>query len=125
MNYFNKSIYELELHEIAFLAALPKAPNNYNPKKNYLKAKDRRNWVIDRMYSNGFIDKEDLDYKNYPIEVYQRVDVQFSDADYYYEEIRKELFKKFGREKLLRGLIIKTALNSSIQKVLILVLLKA
>ena len=33
LNYFNKSIYELELHEIAFLAALPKAPNNYNPKK--------------------------------------------------------------------------------------------
>tara|TARA_X000000950_G_scaffold10163_1_gene11201 strand:- start:3018 stop:5372 length:2355 start_codon:yes stop_codon:yes gene_type:complete len=117
LNYFNKSIYELELHEIAFLAALPKAPNNYNPKKNYLKAKDRRNWVIDRMYANGFINKEDLDYKNYPIEVYQRVDVQFSDADYYYEEIRKELFKKFGREKLYsEGLIIKTALNSSIQK---------
>ena len=34
-DYFNKSIYDLELHEIAFLAALPKAPNNYNPKKNY------------------------------------------------------------------------------------------
>ena len=33
LNYFNKSIYELELHEIAFLVALPKAPNNYNPKK--------------------------------------------------------------------------------------------
>ena len=49
LNYFNKSIYDLELHEIAFLAALPKAPNNYNPKKNYLKAIDRRNWVIDRM----------------------------------------------------------------------------
>ena len=41
LNYFNKSIYDLELHEIAFLAALPKAPNNYNPKTNYLKAIDR------------------------------------------------------------------------------------
>ena len=38
LNYFNKSIYDLELHEIAFLASLPKAPNNYNPKKKLLKS---------------------------------------------------------------------------------------
>ncbi len=117
LNYFNKSIYDLELHEIAFLAALPKAPNNYNPKTNYSKAIDRRNWVIDRMYANGFIEKEYLDYKNKPLEVFERVDIEFSDADYFYEEIRKELFYKFGKEKLYsEGLIIKTALDSSIQK---------
>ncbi len=117
LNYFNKSIYDLELHEIAFLAALPKAPNNYNPKTNYLKAIDRRNWVIDRMYSNGFIKRTDLDYKNQPLEVYKRIDIKFSEADYFYEEIRKELFKKFGKEKLYsEGLIIKTALDSKIQK---------
>ncbi len=117
LNYFNKSIYDLELHEIAFLAALPKAPNNYNPKKNYLKAVERRNWVIDRMYENRFIKNDDLHYKNKPLEVYKRVDIEFSDADYYYEEIRKELFKKYGKEKLYsEGLIIKTALNSEIQE---------
>jgi len=117
LNYFNKSIYDLELHEIAFLAALPKAPNNYNPKTNYLKAIDRRNWVIDRMYSNGFIKRTDLEYKNQPLEVYKRIDIKFSEADYFYEEIRKELFKKFGKEKLYsEGLIIKTALDSKIQK---------
>ena len=77
------------MHQIAFLASLPKAPNNYNPKTNYLKAIERRNWVIDRMYLNEFISKKDLDYKNKPIEVYERVDVQFSEADYFYEEIRK------------------------------------
>ena len=117
LNYFNKSIYDLELHEIAFLAALPKAPNNYNPKNNYLKAIDRRNWVIDRMFKNKFIKRKDLEYKNKPLEVYNRVDLKFSEADYFYEEIRKELFKKFGKEKLYSdGLIIKTALNSEIQK---------
>ena len=57
LNYFNKSIYDLELHEIAFLAALPKAPNNYNPKTNYLKAIERRNWVIDRMYAKWIYKK--------------------------------------------------------------------
>ena len=117
LNYFNKSIYDLELHEIAFLAALPKAPNNYNPTTNYIKAIDRRNWVIDRMYANGFIEKENLEFKNKPLEIYQRVDTEFSDADYFYEEIRKELFRKFGKEKLYsEGLIIKTALDSNIQK---------
>ena len=117
LNYFNKSIYDLELHEVAFLAALPKAPNNYNPKKNYLRALDRRNWVIERMYANKFIKKEDLQYKDKPLEVFKRADVEFSEADYYYEEIRKELFNKLGKEKLYsEGLIIKTALDSSIQR---------
>ena len=117
LNYFNKSIYDLELHEIAFLAALPKAPNNYNPKNNYLKAIDRRNWVIDRMFKNKFIKRKDLEYKNKPLEVYNRIDIEFSEADYFYEEIRKELFKKYGKEKLYSdGLIIKTSLNSEIQK---------
>ena len=40
-----------------FLAALPKAPNNYNPIKKYNNAIERRNWVIDRMYSNGYLSK--------------------------------------------------------------------
>ncbi len=117
LNYFNKSIYELELHEVAFLAALPKAPNNYNPKTNYYKAIDRRNWVIDRMYANGLIKKEDLKYKAEPLEVFKRNDLKFTDADYFYEEIRKELYLKFGKDKLYQdGLIIKTALDTSIQK---------
>ena len=117
LNYFNKSIYDLKLHEIAFLASLPKAPNNYNPKTNYRKAFDRRNWVIDRMYANGFITKKELEFKNKPIEIYKRVDIEFSDADYFYEEIRKKLYNKFGKEKLYsEGLVIKTAIDSNLQK---------
>ena len=69
LNYFNKSINELDLSEIAFLASLPKAPNNYNPKKNYAKAFERRNWVIDRMYENGFISYDDLSFKKKPIQL--------------------------------------------------------
>ena len=69
------------------------------------------------MYTNGFIKREDLHYKNKPLQVFERVDVEFSDADYFYEEIRKELFSKYGKDKLYsEGLIIKTALDSSIQK---------
>ena len=62
LNYFNKSVYDLELDEIA-LAALPKAPNNYNPKTKLEKAIERRNWVLERMFKNGFINEKDLNYK--------------------------------------------------------------
>ena len=57
-NYFDKSIFDLDIHEFAYLAALPKGPNNYDPSKNYQKALDRRNYVLSQMFLNGFIDKE-------------------------------------------------------------------
>ena len=57
-NYFNKSIFDLDTHEYAYLAALPKGPNNYDPLKNYQKAFDRRNYVLNQMFLNNFIDKE-------------------------------------------------------------------
>ncbi len=117
LNYFNKSIDELELHEIAFLAALPKAPNNYNPITKYKSAVERRNWVIDKMYKNGFIDKKDLLYKNLPIVISKRTENLFTQADYYYEEIRKKLYKKYGKNKLYsEGMVIKTSINSKLQK---------
>ena len=49
---------------MAFLAALPKAPNNYNPLNKYDAAISRRNWVIDKMYENNFINSNELSYKN-------------------------------------------------------------
>ena len=118
LNYFNKSINELELHEMAFLASLPKAPNNYNPKKYYLKALERRNWVIDRMYENGFIEYSDLSIKNNPIEIFNRENNIFIGAEYYYEEIRKTLYSDYGKEELFsEGLIVKTSINTSFQSI--------
>ena len=69
LNYFNKSLWDLTLDEMAFLAALPKAPNNYNPLKYYNKAIERRNWVLDRMYKNKFISFNDLHYKENKLNV--------------------------------------------------------
>ena len=116
LNYFNKSINDLDLSEIAFLASLPKAPNNYNPQKKYLKALERRNWVIDRMYENGFISNKDLSFKDKPIQIFDRENKSFVGADYFYEEIRKKLFLSYGTETLYsEGLIIKTSLNTDLQ----------
>ena len=116
LNYFNKSIYNLELHEIAYLASLPKAPNNYNPFTNYKSAITRRDWVIDRLFENNYIKKSELDFKNKPLKVYKRSDNLYSKADYYYEEIRKNLFNEYGKNKLYsEGLVIKTSIDSNIQ----------
>ena len=57
--YFKKSLEELDLSEVSFLAALPKAPSRYNPKKNYKKSFNRRNWVLKRMYINKYITEEE------------------------------------------------------------------
>jgi penicillin-binding protein 1A len=73
-NYFNKSIFDLDIDEYAYLAALPKGPNNYDPKKNYQKAFDRRNYVLNQMFLNKFIDKEKY-------EIYSKKEIILSDKN--------------------------------------------
>src|SRR5471030_2682042 len=58
LNYFGKSLDELDVSEVAFLAGLPKAPSSYDPVRNNKGAKDRRDWVIGQMAENGYITDE-------------------------------------------------------------------
>ena len=60
LNYFDKSMNELTLAEMAFLAALPKAPNNYHPERHPEAAKERRNYVLQQMFVNGYITEEEM-----------------------------------------------------------------
>src|SRR5438552_656668 len=53
LNYFGKSLDELSIAEVAFLAALPKGPGNYDPRRYHDAAVERRNWVIDQMVDNN------------------------------------------------------------------------
>ena len=81
-NYFNKSIFDLEIHEYAYLAALPKGPNNYDPNKNYKRALDRRNYVLKQMEINKFITKDEFNYySNLKIELSQRNNKKYK-SDY-------------------------------------------
>src|SRR5579885_1172068 len=59
LTYFDKSVNELTVAEAAYLAALPKAPNNYHPFRARERAIERRNWVIDQMAQDGFITAAD------------------------------------------------------------------
>ena len=69
--YFDKSVHELNLEEVAYMAALPKAPNNYHPFRYTDRAIARRNYVIDRMIEDGYVSVEEgEEAKDKPIVVY-------------------------------------------------------
>ncbi len=73
--YFNKRLLDLTIEEYAFLAALPKAPSRYEPEDNYGTIKERRDWVLDRMASNGYLTEVIVSVlKTYPIEYISKND---------------------------------------------------
>ncbi len=75
--YFNKRLLDLTIEEYAFLAALPKAPSRYDPEDNYDSIKERRDWVLDRMSSNGYLTDVVVNMlKTFPIEFVPITDYQ-------------------------------------------------
>jgi penicillin-binding protein 1A len=117
-NYFNKSIDELNLAESAFLAALPKAPSTYNPKTHYDRAKERRDYVIMRMFEDGYITAEAAkEAISSAIILASRNPTDTLSADYYAENVREHVINMFGKEMFYTGgLTIITSLDSKMQK---------
>ena len=118
INYFNKSLDELTLEEIAYLAALPKGPNNYNPKTKYDAAVARRNWVIDRMAEDGYVSEEEAEEaKAKPLAVINDKDELVRYSQYFSEDVRRQVKKEFGEDALYEGgLLIRTTLNPKLQE---------
>ena len=119
LNYFGKSLDELELQEAAYLAALPKGPNNYNPKTKHDAAVARRNWVIDRMLEDGYVSEEEaVAAKEKPLEVISGKSELVKDAMYFSEDVRRQVKAKFGEDALYEGgLLIRTTLNPRLQEI--------
>jgi penicillin-binding protein 1A len=119
LNYFNKPMDDLTIDEAAFLAALPKAPNNYNPVSRPEAAKARRDWVIGRMLVNGAITAEEADQaRAVPIMVRRRDKTEFVGADYFAEEVRRELIARYGETQLYKGgLSVRTTLDPRLQEI--------
>jgi penicillin-binding protein 1A len=118
LNYFDKSVHELTIAQAAYLAALPKAPNNYHPFLKRERAIERRNWVIDRMVENGYVAREDGEKaKSEPLGVNPRVLSPNSiAAGYFAEEVRRELGERYGEKKLYEGgLSVRTTLDPKMQ----------
>jgi penicillin-binding protein 1A len=119
LNYFNKSLDTLTLAESAFLAALPKAPNNYNPFNHPKAARDRRDWVIGRMLQDGKIEKEEAESAiSVPLITRKRQETEYVTAEYFAEEVRRQIIEKYGEVGLLRdGLVVRTTLDSKYQRI--------
>jgi penicillin-binding protein 1A len=118
LNYFDKSVHELDVAQVAYLAALPKAPNNYHPFLQRERALERRNWVIDRMVENGYVSKEAGEKaKAEPLGVTLRVvSPNAYAAGYFTEEVRRELLDRYGEKKLYEGgLSVRATLDPQMQ----------
>ena len=118
LHYFDKSLEELNVAEVAYLASLPKAPNNYHPVKHYDKALTRRDWVIDRMLEEGYITQSQLELaKLVPLEMTPDTSKRV-DAPYFAEEVRRELSSRYGEEALYQGgLVVKTSVDPNLQQI--------
>jgi penicillin-binding protein 1A len=116
--YFNKGLDELTLGEAAFLAVLPKAPNNYNPLRFPEAAKGRRDWVLDRMAEDGAITPAEADAaKAEPILPRpQRRPEVVQVGQHFTEDVRRELISRFGQESThMGGLVVRTSLDPALQ----------
>mgnify|MGYP000886483758 CR=1 FL=1 len=117
LEYFDKSIKELNYAEAALLAALPKAPSKYNPYKYPDVAKFRRNLVLENLKENNFISKEKLIVlKGSNLKLKKRKIEIVNEANSYTEEVRRTVKNIYGFEKLYsQGLSISTPLKIDYQ----------
>ena len=116
--YFNKSLDELTLAEAAFLAALPKAPNNYNPFRFPEAARTRRDFVLDRMLEDHAITAEQaVAAKSGPVVTapFRRPET-VAGAEWFGEDVRRQMVDRFGADATNQGgLVVRTSLDPALQ----------
>jgi len=116
--YFDKSVHELTIPEAAYLAALPKGPNNYNPFRHHDDAVARRNYVIDRMAEDHYITTQEAEQaKKDPLKVTPRpTGARIFAAEYFAEEVRRYIADNYTETKLYEGgLSVRTTLDPKLQ----------
>ncbi len=115
--YFDKSLDQLTVAEAAFLAALPQAPSRFNPQRNQRSAVARRNYVIQRMLDDGYITKAEADTaKDAPLGVKDAQSYISIGAEYFVEEVRREMLAKYGDDKMKAGgFVIRSTLDPKLQ----------
>lgn len=117
LNYFDKPLSALTVGEAAYLAALPKAPNNYHPVRRHQAAIDRRNWVIEQMRRNGFVGPAEASAaQGEPLVTRSTSASDVASADYFAEEVRRDLLRQFGETALYEGgLSVRTSIDPRLQ----------
>lgn len=115
--YYGKQINELSLAQIAMIAGLPKAPSKYNPIADSDRAKIRRNYVLNRMHTLGFIRKKIYDVAiSTPVSAQPHSPVVELQAPYVGEMVRATMVSRFGDEAYTKGLSVQTTISSSLQQ---------
>ncbi|MFX4221302.1 MAG: penicillin-binding protein 1A [Thalassobaculum sp.] len=119
LNYFDKPLAELTVAEAAYLAALPKAPNNYHPTRRHEAAVGRRNWVIGQMRENGWVTEAEAEAaRREPLTVTVASTGDETSAEYFAEEVRRDLIERFGETGLYEGgLSVRTTLDPHLQRI--------
>lgn len=119
LNYFNKSLDQLTIAETALLAALPKSSRNYHPIRHPGAARARRDWVIGRMLEEGMITSDEADQAwSEPFVINRRSETEFVTAEYFAEEVRRQLAERYGEKQLYKGgLSVRTTLDPRLQEI--------
>ena len=117
--YFNKSINNLEIEEVALLATLPKAPSKLDPRKDIEKAKIRRDWVITRMLEERFLTEEEAEIAiEKPITIQEDLPEDKEIAGFFSDSVKKELTNLYGSDNVFEsGIVVHTTLNKRMQDI--------
>ncbi|MBR9882200.1 MAG: penicillin-binding protein 1A [Oceanospirillales bacterium] len=115
--YYGQPIKDLSLAQLAMIAGLPKAPSAYNPLSNPKRALERRDWILGRMLSLGYIDQQRYtDALAQPVTAsYHGSDIEL-EAPYIAEMVRSELYQQYGEDLYTEGLSVTTTIDSRLQQ---------
>jgi len=114
--YYNKSLDQLSIAQMAMISGLPKAPSKYNPVVNPTRALERRNWILGRMLQLGSINQS-----QYQKAIAEPINLDMPDRGinnkfpYVGEMVRSELVEKFGEHAIDSGYKVYTTVNSQRQ----------
>lgn len=118
LNYFNKSLSELDLSQAATLASLPKFPGRVNPYTNPERVLARRNYVLGRMLEDGYITQEEMEEaRAQPLTTVRRLrGPEYAATTYFVQELRRELIRSYGEDTLEQGgLSIRSTIDTRLQ----------
>lgn len=114
--YYGSHIEDLNLAQLAMMAGLPKAPSRYNPISNPERALIRRNWILGRMLSLGYITKDEHLWASQEPVTAEHYGAKLSfNAPYVAEMVRKEMLERYGTAAYNDGYKVYTTVPSELQ----------
>lgn len=115
--YYGKSIRDITLAQMAMIAGLPKAPSRFNPLANPTRSKERRDWILGRMFKLGKIDEAAYQAAvNEPLNASYHVPTPEVNAPYIAEMARAEMVGRYGSDAYTEGFRVTTTVPSNLQE---------